>query len=65
MHKGKEHGIEKDEIPEDTKIVVAIDASSNEVEIHNELKSKGIDVLVLDHHHADIPKEETATIINN
>lgn len=65
MHKGKEHGIEKDEIPEDTKIVVAIDASSNEVEIHNELKSRGIDVLVLDHHHADIPKEETATIINN
>lgn len=65
MHKGKEHGIEKDEIPEDTKIVVAIDASSNEVEIHNELKSRGIDVLVLDHHHADIPKEETAIIINN
>jgi single-stranded-DNA-specific exonuclease len=65
MHKGKEHGIEVDSIPTDTKLVVAIDASSNENDIHKELYDAGIDVLVLDHHYAEIPDDSTAIIINN
>ena len=32
-HKGKSHGIDIDEIPKDTKLVIALDASSNEYEI--------------------------------
>lgn len=35
-------------IPEDTKLVIAPDSSSNEEEIHKELQEKGIDVVVLD-----------------
>lgn len=65
LHEGKQHGIEYDKIPERTKLVVSIDAGSNETEIHEKLAAQGIDVLVLDHHHADIPKDTKAIIINN
>lgn len=63
-HTGKIHGILLDTIPTDIKLVIAPDASSNDYEIHKELKSKGIDVLVIDHHEA--PKvSEYACVINN
>lgn len=63
-HNGKHHGIEIDRIPEDIKLVVALDASSNEYKIHSELKEKGIDVLVIDHHKADQYSSD-ACVINN
>jgi len=42
-----------DSIPDDVKLVIAPDASSNDYEQHKALKEKGIDVLVIDHHEAD------------
>jgi single-stranded-DNA-specific exonuclease len=53
-----------EEIPEGTKLVIALDASSNEYDLHKELKEKGMDVLIIDHHLA--PKvSEYACVINN
>ena len=36
-HEGKQHGIEVDKISEGTKLVIALDASSNEYDIHKSL----------------------------
>ena len=64
IHKGKEHGLIVDTIPADVKLVIAPDSSSNDYEQHKELRNKGIDVLVIDHHEAD-QISENACIINN
>ncbi len=64
IHKGKEHGLILDTIPADVKLVIAPDSSSNDYEQHKELKDKGIDVLVIDHHEAD-QISSCACIINN
>lgn len=64
VHEGKQHGILIDTIPEDVKLVIAPDASSNDYEEHQKLKEKGIDVLVIDHHEAE-KISQYACIINN
>lgn len=64
LHKGKEHGLITSTIPDDVKLVIAPDSSSNDYEVHKELKDKGIDVLVLDHHNAE-RISENACVINN
>lgn len=64
IHTGKQHGIIPDTIPEGVKLVIAPDSSSNDYEEHALLASKGIDVLVIDHHEAD-RVSENACIINN
>lgn len=64
IHTGKQHGIIPDTIPEGIKLVIAPDSSSNDYEEHELLASKGIDVLVIDHHEAD-KVSENACIINN
>ena len=64
IHTGKEHGILLNTIPTDVKLVIAPDSSSNDYDVHKELKEKGIDVLVIDHHEAD-KESEHACIINN
>ena len=51
-------------IPEDVKLVIAPDSSSSDYEIHKELKDKGIDLLILDHHEAE-KISEYACVINN
>jgi single-stranded-DNA-specific exonuclease len=51
-------------IPDDVKLVIAPDSSSNDYEQHQQLKLKGVDVLVIDHHEADQISEH-ACIINN
>jgi single-stranded-DNA-specific exonuclease len=51
-------------VPEDVKLVIAPDSSSNDYFEHAELKQKGVDVLVIDHHEADFISEH-ACIINN
>ena len=53
IHDGKEHGLIVETIPEDVKLVIAPDSSSNDYEQHKQLREKGIDVLVLDHHEAE------------
>ena len=63
-HKGKSHGIDIDEIPKDTKLVIALDASSNEYEIHQKLREAGMDVLIIDHHEATEVSPD-ACVINN
>ena len=63
-HTGKQHGIILETIPEDVKLVIAPDGSSEDYEVHQELKSRGVDVLVLDHHEAD-HESEYACVINN
>lgn len=64
FHSGKEHGIIVSTIPEDVKLVIAPDSSSNDYEQHKELSEKGIDILVIDHHEAE-KISEYACIINN
>lgn len=64
IHNGKQHGLLTDTIPEDIKLVIAPDSSSNDFEQHKILHSRGIDVLVLDHHEAD-HYSEYACVINN
>lgn len=64
VHMGKQHGIIPDTIPEDVKLVIAPDSSSNDYEAHEYLNLSGIDVLVIDHHEAD-HISEYACVINN
>ena len=64
IHTGKQHGILLETIPDDIKLVIAPDSSSNDYDEHQQLKSKGVDVLVIDHHEAD-KISENAVIINN
>ena len=64
IHDGKQHGLLTDTIPEDIKLVIAPDSSSNDYEEHEELHNRGIDVLVLDHHEAE-KYSEFACVINN
>lgn len=64
VHMGKQHGIIPDTIPEDVKLVIAPDSSSNDYEVHEYLNLSGVDVLVIDHHEAD-HISEYACIINN
>ena len=64
IHTGKQHGIILNTIPEDVKLIIAPDSSSNDYDEHDALAKKGVDVLVIDHHEAD-KISEFACIINN
>ena len=64
LHTGKQHGIVLESIPDDVKLVIAPDSSSNDYEIHEALKARGVDVLVIDHHDAE-KVSEYACVINN
>lgn len=65
LHKNKQHGIDIQAFDTNTTgLVIAPDSSSNEYEIHQSLKEKGIDVLVIDHHEAE-KVSEYACVINN
>lgn len=64
FHPGKEHGIFANKIPDDVKLVIAPDSSSNDYEEHKKLFERGIDVLVIDHHEAE-KISEYACVINN
>lgn len=64
IHDGKQHGLILETIPEDVKLVIAPDSSSNDMPIHEALAARGVDVLVLDHHEAD-RYSEYACVINN
>lgn len=64
FHPYKAHGIWLDQIPQETKLVIALDSSSNEYDIHEQLFNKGIDILVIDHHKAD-KVSPFACVINN
>lgn len=66
IHKGKEHGLSDDIcIEDDIDLVILVDSSSNDFRQHKELKDRGIDVLVIDHHQCDEGYSPYATVINN
>lgn len=63
-HSGKEHGLSKEiEVPPETTLLIIPDAGSNDVEQCKELREKGIDILILDHHICD--RENPYTVIVN
>lgn len=67
VHEGKQHGLSDcmDYINQkDFKFIIVPDAGSNDYELHKELKDRGIDILVLDHHEAEYISEN-ACVINN
>ena len=64
IHSGKQHGILLETVPDDVKLVIAPDSSSNDYEVHQALQARGVNVLVIDHHEAD-QISENAVIINN
>lgn len=68
FHKGKQHGLTEDHISmcieKQYRLIIAPDSSSNNYDIHEQMKKYGIDVLVLDHHIADYVSEN-ACVINN
>lgn len=64
LHDGKEHGIISATVPKDITLVIAPDSSSNDYEEHKILRERGVQVLVLDHHEAEI-ESENACVINN
>lgn len=65
VHNKKHHGINIEDVPEGTKLVVIPDASSNEVELHKQLWDMGIYTIILDHHHAPADDTDPAIIVNN
>ena len=67
VHEGKQHGLSDcmDYINQkDFKFIIIPDAGSNDYELHKELKDRGIDILVMDHHEAEYISED-ACVINN
>jgi single-stranded-DNA-specific exonuclease len=50
LHDGKQHGIIVKEVPKEVTMVIIPDAGSNQISEHKELKQRGINVIVLDHH---------------
>ena len=68
MHEGKHHGLLQEDIQAvidmNCKLVVMIDSSSNDYDLHKQLRAAGIDVLVLDHHKAPFVSPD-ACVINN
>lgn len=64
IHEGKQHGLSDFELTEDIALLIIPDASSNDYEYHKQLKEKGIDIIILDHHEAE-KESEDAIVINN
>lgn len=65
IHDNKHHGINIDMIPDNVKLVIAPDSSSNENDLHKQLAERGIHTIVLDHHQAKGDEEDPAIIVNN
>ena len=65
LHTKKQHGLSKDiTIPDDCKLLIIPDAGSNDVEQCRELKDKGVDIIILDHHICDV-ENDYAIVVNN
>ena len=67
MHEGKQHGIVMDEFDGnfDFDLLIVPDGGSSDYEQHQELKSKGIDILVLDHHNAPYYSNDAIVVNHN
>ena len=65
VHDSKHHGINIEAIPDDVKLVIAPDSSSNENDIHKSLQEREIHTIILDHHQAKEDESDPAIIVNN
>lgn len=67
LHTKKQHGISRDiTIPDDCQFLIIPDAGSNDFGQCKELSSKGIDILILDHHICDNKmNSDWAIVVNN
>lgn len=68
MHDSRENGLTKKImariLKDSPNIVITPDSSSNDYEQHALLKSKGIDIIVLDHHEIENGESESAIVVN-
>lgn len=64
IHKGKEHGVIVNTVPEDTDLIIIPDAGSNQVEEMAELYKNGYTTIVLDHHEIEEGIEDYAIVVN-
>ncbi|MEC2307709.1 DHH family phosphoesterase [Bacillus atrophaeus] len=64
VQEDKTHGVIIETVPNESKLVIVPDAGSNEYKVHKELKSNGIDVLVIDHHESEFESTD-AIVVNN
>lgn len=67
IHSGKQHGLSDVDVSwaaEHYSLILTPDASSNDYEYHLAFIEKGVDIIVLDHHEADIVSPN-AIVINN
>ena len=66
MHEGKQHGLSDFpmERADDYRLFLIPDASSNDYDYHKQLKEKGKDIIILDHHEAEYISPD-AIVINN
>lgn len=62
----KSHGLELTEeiLNGKYQLIIIPDAGSNQYDVHKQLKEKGIDIIVLDHHECE-KESEDAIIVNN
>lgn len=67
LHTKKQHGLSTDiEIPDNCKLLIVPDAGSNDIKQCKELKEKGIEIIILDHHICDSDEiKKYAIVVNN
>jgi single-stranded-DNA-specific exonuclease len=59
------HGIENqlEFVPDDTELLIILDSSSDSIKACKELHSKGIDIIILDHHQVEV-QNDFAILVN-
>lgn len=63
LHDDKSRGLKNIELPEEANLLIMPDSGSGDFEEHKELHSKGVDIIVLDHH--EVEQESDYAIVVN
>ena len=65
--KEKSHGLSAHDyiIPNNIKLLIVPDSSSNDIDDCKDLIDKGVSVIILDHHHKSDTRENPAILVNN
>lgn len=65
LHDGKGHGLTDEiTIPDDVDLLIIPDGGTNDVQQCSDIKDRGIDIIILDHHEAEV-ENPYAIIVNN
>lgn len=64
-HEGKQHGLSDITIENGVNLVIVPDAGTNDVREIEELYKRGIEVLIIDHHHLEVDYPKYGVLINN